>query len=76
MGASGDGELASSLLREVRARRFRTWSSQRERVLKRLFMRSAEEACYRTVALYPTCGGLTKGRIANTEYGFDELLDA
>lgn len=42
----------------------------------RSFVRSLKAAGYRTVALYPTRGGMMNGRIAYAGYGFDEFLDA
>lgn len=42
----------------------------------RSFVRSLKAAGYRTVALYPTSGGLMNGRIAYAGYGFDAFLDA
>ncbi len=42
----------------------------------RSFVRSLRAAGYRTVALYPTRGGMMNGRIAYAGYGFDEFLDA
>jgi hypothetical protein len=44
--------------------------------VKRSFVRSLKAAGYRTVALYPTRGGMMNGRIAYAAYGFDEFLDA
>lgn len=44
--------------------------------VKRSFVRSLRAAGYRTVALYPTRGGMMNGRIAYAGYGFDEFLDA
>ena len=40
------------------------------------FVRSLKAAGYRTVALYPTRGGMMNGRAAYAGYGFDEFLDA
>ena len=42
----------------------------------RSFVRSLKAAGYRTVALYPTRGGMMNGRAAYAGYGFDEFLDA
>jgi hypothetical protein len=42
----------------------------------RSFVRSLRAGGYRTVALYPTRGGMMNGRIAYAGYGFDEFLDA
>ena len=42
----------------------------------RSFVRSLKAAGYRTVALYPTRGGMMNGRVAYAGYGFDEFLDA
>ena len=42
----------------------------------RSFVRSLRAAGYRTVALYPTRGGMMNGRLAYAGYGFDEFLDA
>ena len=42
----------------------------------RSFVRSLKAAGYRTVALYPTRGGMMNGRIAYAGYGFDAFLDA
>jgi hypothetical protein len=44
--------------------------------VQRSFVRSLRAAGYRTVALYPTRGGMMNGRIAYAGYGFDEFLDA
>lgn len=44
--------------------------------VRRSFVRSLRAAGYRTVALYPTRGGMMNGRIAYAGYGFDEFLDA
>jgi len=44
--------------------------------IDRSFVRSLRAAGYRTVALYPTRGGMMNGRIAYAGYGFDEFLDA
>ena len=44
--------------------------------VKRSFVRSLKAAGYRTVAVYPTRGGMMNGRIAYAGYGFDEFLDA
>jgi hypothetical protein len=44
--------------------------------VKRSFVQSLKAAGYRTVALYPTRGGMMNGRIAYAGYGFDEFLDA
>ncbi len=44
--------------------------------VQRSFVRSLKAAGYRTVALYPTRGGMMNGRIAYAGYGFDEFLDA
>jgi hypothetical protein len=44
--------------------------------VKRSFVRSLKAAGYRTVALYPTRGGMMNGRAAYAGYGFDEFLDA
>jgi len=44
--------------------------------VERSFVRSLRAAGYRTVALYPTRGGMMNGRIAYAGYGFDEFLDA
>ena len=44
--------------------------------VKRSFVRSLRAAGYRTVALYPTPGGMMNGRVAYAGYGFDEFLDA
>ena len=44
--------------------------------VNRSFVRSLKAAGYRTVALYPTPGGMMNGRIAYAGYGFDEFLDA
>ena len=44
--------------------------------VKRSFVRSLKAAGYRTVAMYPTRGGMMNGRIAYAGYGFDEFLDA
>ena len=43
---------------------------------RRSFARSLKAAGYRTVALYPTRGGMMNGRAAYAAYGFDEFLDA
>ena len=40
------------------------------------FVRSLKAGGYRTVALYPTRGGMMNGRAAYAGYGFDEFLDA
>ena len=40
------------------------------------FVRSLKAAGYRTVALYPTRGGMMNGRAAYAGYGFDRFLDA
>lgn len=42
----------------------------------RSFARSLKAAGYRTVALYPTRGGMMNGRAAYAAYGFDEFYDA
>ena len=42
----------------------------------RSFARSLRAAGYRTIALYPTRGGMMNGRAAYAAYGFDEFLDA
>jgi hypothetical protein len=42
----------------------------------RSFARSLKAAGYRTVALYPTRGGMMNGRAAYAGYGFDEFYDA
>lgn len=42
----------------------------------RSFVRSLKGAGYRTVALYPTRGGMMNGRAAYAAYGFDEFQDA
>lgn len=42
----------------------------------RSFVRSLRAAGYRTVALYPTRGGMMNGRLAYAGYGFEEFLDA
>jgi len=44
--------------------------------VQRSFVRSLKAAGYRTVALYPTRGGMMNGRLAYAGYGFDEFLDA
>lgn len=44
--------------------------------VRRSFVRSLQAAGYRTVALYPTRGGMMNGRAAYAGYGFDEFLDA
>lgn len=44
--------------------------------VRRSFVRSLRAAGYRTVALYPTHGGMMNGRIAYAGYGFDAFLDA
>jgi|GEM_PF-511431 len=44
--------------------------------VSRSFARSLKAAGYRTVALYPTRGGMMNGRDAYAGYGFDEFLDA
>ena len=44
--------------------------------VSRSFARSLKAAGYRTVALYPTRGGMMNGRTAYAGYGFDEFLDA
>lgn len=44
--------------------------------VERSFVRSLRAAGYRTVALYPTRGGMMNGRIAYAGYGFDVFLDA
>ena len=44
--------------------------------VSRSFVRSLKAAGYRTVALYPTRGGMMNGRDAYAGYGFDEFLDA
>jgi hypothetical protein len=43
---------------------------------RRSFVRSLKAAGYRTVAVYPTRGGMMNGRIAYRSYGFDRFLDA
>jgi len=42
----------------------------------RSFVRSLKAAGYRTVALYPTRGGMMNGRAAYAAYGFDAFYDA
>ena len=42
----------------------------------RSFARSLKAAGYRTVALYPTRGGMMNGRAAYAGYGFDAFYDA
>jgi hypothetical protein len=42
----------------------------------RSFVRSLKAAGYRTLALYPTRGGMMNGRAAYAAYGFDEFYDA
>jgi hypothetical protein len=42
----------------------------------RSFARSLKAAGYRTIALYPTRGGMMNGRAAYAGYGFDEFYDA
>lgn len=44
--------------------------------IRRSFVRSLRAAGYRTVALYPTRGGMMNGRLAYAGYGFDAFLDA
>jgi hypothetical protein len=44
--------------------------------VNRSFVRSLKAAGYRTVALYPTRGGMMNGRNAYAGYGFDTFLDA
>lgn len=44
--------------------------------MHRSFARSLKAAGYRTVALYPTRGGMMNGRAAYAAYGFDEFYDA
>ncbi|HSI60322.1 MAG TPA: sulfatase-like hydrolase/transferase [Ideonella sp.] len=44
--------------------------------VRRSFVRSLKAAGYRTVALYPTRGGMMNARVAYAGYGFDEFLDA
>ena len=44
--------------------------------VQRSFVRSLKAAGYRTVALYPTRGGMMNGRAAYAGYGFDKFLDA
>ena len=44
--------------------------------VQRSFVRSLKAAGYRTIALYPSRGGLMNGRAAYAGYGFDEFLDA
>jgi phosphoglycerol transferase MdoB-like AlkP superfamily enzyme len=44
--------------------------------VQRSFVRSLKAAGYRTVALYPTRGGMMNGRVAYAGYGFDKFLDA
>jgi Sulfatase len=44
--------------------------------VRRSLARSLKAAGYRTVALYPTRGGMMNGRTAHAGYGFDEFLDA
>ncbi len=43
---------------------------------QRSFARSLKAAGYRTVALYPTRGGMMNGRAAYAAYGFDAFYDA
>ncbi len=43
---------------------------------RRSFARSLKAAGYRTVALYPTRGGMMNGRAAYAAYGFDAFYDA
>ncbi|MFL6629934.1 MAG: sulfatase-like hydrolase/transferase [Vitreoscilla sp.] len=43
---------------------------------QRSFARSLKAAGYRTVALYPTRGGMMNGRAAYAGYGFDAFYDA
>jgi phosphoglycerol transferase MdoB-like AlkP superfamily enzyme len=43
---------------------------------QRSFVRSLKAAGYRTVALYPTRGGMMNGRAAYAAYGFDAFHDA
>lgn len=44
--------------------------------VERSFVRSLKAAGYRTVAVYPTRGGMMNGRLAYAGYGFDEFLEA
>lgn len=44
--------------------------------VRRSLARSLKAAGYRTVAVYPTRGGMMNGRAAYAGYGFDEFLDA
>ncbi len=44
--------------------------------VRRSFVRSLQAAGYRTVAVYPTAGGMMNGRLAYRDYGFDRFYDA
>ena len=43
---------------------------------RRSFIRSLKAAGYRTVAVYPTRGGMMNGRLAYGAYGFDAFYDS